>query len=109
MSASSDTDGDGASDRSEYAANTQPTNSADYLRIVSQAHTAAFTQVALTFTSKPNRLYTIEHDTDLVGAWTPSGLGLFAPDAGATTLRNFGHPAGPRRFFRVVAHTPLQP
>lgn len=109
MNASSDTDHDGVSDRSEYAANTRPTNPAEYLRIVSQAHNAAFTQVALTFTSKPNRLYTIEHDTDLVGAWSPSGLGLFAPDSGATTLRNCGYPAGPRRFFRVVAHLPLTP
>lgn len=109
MNASSDTDWDGTSDRSEYVDNTNPANPADYLRIVSQAHTAAFTQVALTFTSKPNRLYTIEHDTDLVGAWTNSGLGQFAPDAGATTLRNFVYPAGPRRFFRVVAHLPLSP
>ncbi len=109
MNATSDTDHDGTSDCREYAANTQPNNPADYLRIVSHAHTAAFTQVALTFTSKPNRIYTIEHDTDLVGAWTASGLGLFAPDSGATTLRNFGHPAGPRRFFRVVAHLPLSP
>ncbi|MCX6876816.1 MAG: hypothetical protein NTW21_23840 [Verrucomicrobia bacterium] len=109
MNAISDTDHDGASDRSEYAANTQPKNPADRLRIVSQSHTAAFTQVALTFTSKPNRLYTIERDTDGVGAWAASGLGLFAPDSGATTLRTFGYPAGPRRFFRVVAHLPLSP
>jgi hypothetical protein len=109
MNASSDTDHDGASDRSEYAANTQPNNPADRLRIVSQSHTADFTQVALTFTSKPNRLYAIEHDTDGVGTWTASGLGLFAPDSGATSLRNFAYPAGPRRFFRVVAHLPLSP
>jgi hypothetical protein len=109
MNASSDTDGDGASDLSEFAANTQPTNPTDYLRIVSQAHFSAYTVVALTFTSKPNRLYSIEHNTDLTGEWSASGLGLFAPDAGATSSRTFNHPAGSRRFFRIRAKLPLAP
>jgi hypothetical protein len=109
MNATTDSDGDGTSDASEYAANTNPTDPADFLRITAHQYNPGFTTAMLTFTSRPSRLYTIEHDADLAAPWTPSGLGTIVPDAGATTYRSFAAPGGPHRFFRVVAHKPLQP
>jgi hypothetical protein len=107
--ASSDFDGDGAVDLQEYAANTDPKDPSSLLRITHQEYHNSYSIVTLTFTSSSNRLYTIEHDTDLAGAWTDSGLALFAPDPGATSARTIRFAPGSRRFFRVLAHLPLQP
>ncbi|MCX6864982.1 MAG: thrombospondin type 3 repeat-containing protein [Verrucomicrobia bacterium] len=107
--ASSDFDGDGATDLQEYAANTDPKDPSSLLRITQHEYYNSHSIVTLTFTSSSNRLYTIEHDADLVGTWADSGLALFAPDPGATSARTFRFDHGPRRFFRVLAHLPLQP
>ncbi len=109
MNATSNLDRDAASDLQEYAANTNPTDPASCLRITQQAYNSAHDQVTLTFTTAANRLYSIEQATALAGAWTDSGLSRFAPDAGATSARTINFAAGTRRFFRAVAHRPLQP
>lgn len=105
--ATTDSDGDGQSDLAEYQAGTLPRNSASVLRIVSQTFSAAYTQADITFTISPNRLYRLEYDEDLVGAWTNSTYGTFTPAAGATATRSLTLPAAPRRFFRAVAVQPL--
>lgn len=110
VNATSDHDRDGHLDVSEYLANTNPDDSSDYLRIVDRNFSATFTSVVIHFTSKPNRLYRVEHNTDLGPVWVDSNLGTFPPHAGTTTISdvvNFAN--GPRRFFRVVARRPLQP
>ncbi len=104
-----DSDGDGVSDILEYSANTNPLDANSYLRITAHVFNASFKKVALTFTSSANRTYSIEHDTDLVAPWTDSGLYTFSPDLGPSTTRTVEFPTGPRRFFRVLAHKPLQP
>ena len=92
-----------------YAANTDPKDPSNLLRITRHEYYDSHSIVTLTFTSSSNRLYTIEHDADLVGTWADSGLALFAPDPGATSARTIRFAPGPRRFFRVLAHLPLQP
>lgn len=104
-----DRDGDGQTDASEHAADTDPTNANEFLKIVSHGYDGAYTKVTLVFTSSPAREYRIEYDADLAGPWTNSSLGTFAPDAGATTTRIFTVPGSNRNFFRVVAVKPLSP
>ena len=101
-----DADGDGQSDAAEASADTDPLDAADYLKIVSHTYSGGQTQVALVFTTQPTRRYRIQHSTDLT-IWTDSGLATFAPDAGATTTKNFTFTGSARHFFRAVAVLPL--
>lgn len=66
--ASSDADGDGASDRDEFFAGTDAKNPADVLRV--RAVRVAGT-IELTFASKSGLLYRIEESADLQ-TWTPA-------------------------------------
>ena len=102
-------DGDGNSDAAEYAANTDPNNAAEYLKIVSQSYNGNLTEVTLQFAgTSPARLYRIEYSDDLGGAdpWTDSSLGVFAPDSGSSTTKLIAFPGHPKKFFRVVANVP---
>ena len=106
-----DSDGDGVPDLAEYGADTDPENPNSFLRIVTHTHAPGISESTLTFTTTPSRLYRIESSNDPgdAGAWTDSGFGTFAPDAGATTTRTFRYPGHPRKFFRAVAVVPLAP
>ena len=104
-----DWDHDGHSDAAEAIALTDPKDPSDFLSIVSQSLGDGLTTATLTFTTHERRRYRIEHDDDLAGPWTDSGLGTFAPDPGATTSREIEIPAGPARFFRVAVRLPLAP
>lgn len=109
IDAFSDYDSDGIGDVAEYIAGTSPVDAQDYLRITNQEYNETFSKVTLTFTSSPRRLYTIEQSTDLQSPWADSGKGIFSPSSLATSDKGFSFPAGSRRFFRVIAHKPLQP
>ncbi|RYD34126.1 MAG: hypothetical protein EOP87_09785 [Verrucomicrobiaceae bacterium] len=104
-----DYDKDGVSDLREFLAGTDPKNPADFLSVISTAHTAGTTTTSLEFTSRTNRRYTIERSADLSGTWVDSGLGLFAPSAAATTSKSVTHPAAGRQFFRVTVRRPFSP
>ena len=114
MTATSDWDGDGQSDKMEYLALTNPF-SAQSLFKVTQINplTAGGTTTALTWTSSRARIYRIETSTDLGLAdnWEKSLLDpeTFTPDEGSTTTRNTLNPSAPKRFFRVQSLIPLQP
>jgi hypothetical protein len=106
-----DQDHDGQSDAAEYAADTDPNNAADYLRIISQTYNAGVTRVTLQFsTTRPTRTYQIQTSTTLLhrgaGCWVASGAAFLA-DPGTITAKTISFTGGPRRFFRVVAHKPL--
>jgi len=105
-----DKDKDGQSDAAEYAADTDPNNAAEYLRIISQNYNAGVTQVTLTFTTRPTRTYRIQTSNNLpnggADGWVASGA-VFLADPGTTTTKTLSFPGGPRRFFRVVAQKPL--
>lgn len=101
--ATSDGDGDGSFDLTEYRAGTLPQDPASSLRIVSHVYSNGYTQADITFTSVATRYYRLEYDEDLVAPWTNSAFGTFLA-AGATTTKSLdGLSAVPRRFFRAVA------
>ncbi len=108
--ATSDSDGDTHSDAAEYAAATVPTDRASYLRIVefSQEPDPFIYFFILTYTTVPNRLYTIEASNDLVGPWTALFEGI--PTGGYTNTSYIFEFVGTqtRKFYRVVAVKPLQ-
>jgi len=104
-----DTDKDGRSDASEYGADTDPNDPSSFLKITDQTYNGALTMVTLVFSSSPSRRYRIEYNDDLAGAWTDSSLGVFSPDAGATTSRLVSFPTSTARYFRAVAIRPLAP
>lgn len=104
-----DADGDGQSDAAEATAGTDPTDNQSYLRIVSHTYNSGVTQVTITFTSNPARLYQIERNPTLPGTWVDSGLNIITPDSGPTTTRTFSFPASTAQFFRVIALNSFAP
>jgi hypothetical protein len=111
INASTDNDGDGASDQAEYSADTDPADASSFLKIVSHSHEPGLAQTTLVFTTIPTRHYRIEYSNDLgyTLPWTNSALGAFAPDSGATTTKIITYPGNPKKFFRAVAMVPLAP
>ncbi len=104
-----DRDKDGQSDAAEYAADTNPNDIRDYLRILSQSYHAGSTQVTLLFgTTRPTRQYRLQTSTTMQGisAWTSIGREFLA-DSGTATTRTVSFTGGPIRFFRIVANKPL--
>src|SRR5215213_9708909 len=107
---SSDTDGDGFKDISEYLADTNPNDPLSFLSITNYNIAAGGSPLSLTWRSQPTRQYHVQERT-LVdsGIWSDVGLGLISPDAGVTTTRSFTDTASAQRFFRVEAVRPLTP
>ena len=105
-----DADGDGVPDAAEYAADTDPLNAADGLRITDFAVSSNGTSISLTWTSRLTRLYFIESRGDLAaGSWNEATSEVIAPDSDLTTTRTLDEPGGARRFYRIRAIRPLAP
>jgi hypothetical protein len=86
----SDFDGDGSIDKTEYLADTAPNDVADYFKIVSTVYNGAFTQATVVFTtdvSRLNRLETSAAPGVSPDLWTDSALGTFTPDPGTGTTK----------------------
>ena len=102
----SDADGDGATDKSEYISATDPKDAKVFFKIVSSTYGGGFTQATVVFTTAASRVYRLETSDNLV-AWTNSALGTFAPDAGSTTTKLIVWPGASKKFIRAVALKPL--
>jgi len=111
MNGTTDTDGDGMTDRQEYLEGTNPLSPNDRLRITLFSTAPGGTSSLISFTSTAARLYQIEVNPDLrPGNWTNDPtLGIITPDVGATTTRNVTATPGNRRFYRVRSIRPLLP
>jgi hypothetical protein len=111
-SATSDFDGDGATDLNEYTSATNPRDATSFFKIVTVSYANGFTQATVAFSTDPSRRYRLEISDALgiaLDVWSDSGLGAFAPEAGAVTTKNFSWAGSAKKFIRVVATRPLQP
>ncbi len=105
--ATTDRDRDGVLDIDEFISGTDPNDAGDYLLVNGIVLSGGMLDIV--FPSNPNRKYSISASQDLVG-WSDSGLGVFVPDAGASTTKRVTPPANtPGYFYRVDAHRPLSP
>ena len=108
--ATSDFDGDGATDQNEYISGTWPDDLNDYFKIISTTYNTGFTQATVVFTTDATRLYRLE-TSDALGVspdvWTNSALGTFAPDAGTSTTKLISWPGAARKFIRAAVVKPL--
>jgi hypothetical protein len=107
--ASTDFDRDGASDREEYAALSDPTDPADFLRIVQIAPSPNLSALfRIEFTSELGRVYSLETTTSF-GQWTTvAGFENILPGpAGVTTVDIPGFGQSPPRYWRVRVRIPL--
>lgn len=84
--ANTDADGDGASDLKEYVADTNPLDSSDTFRII--GHSINGTTNEVSFTTEPNRLYTIQTSANLKDWTTVSGMENISPDTGNSTTKS---------------------
>jgi len=106
--ATSDYDHDGASDRAEALAGTNPKDANDCLVVTDFGSAPGGTVATLTWTTVPTRGYYLEKTLGLGAPWMDGGLGLIAPD-GTVTTRAFADTNAPMRFYRVRAVKPLSP
>lgn len=107
--ATSNSDGDPATDLQEYLADTNPNDPNSYLRITTYTTAPTGATNLVTWTSALTRLYHVQESVNLLSpTWYDSGLGLISPD-GATTTRNVTDTNAPIRFYRVQAVFPLGP
>lgn len=107
--ATSNFDGDPATDLQEYLADTDPKDATSYLRITDYATAPDGITNAVTWTSTLTRFYHVHESLGLVApVWYDSGLGLISPD-GAFTTRNAADTNTSIRFYRVQAVKPLSP
>lgn len=109
MNALTDSDMDGTSDVDEYAADTDPFNPLDKLRIVSVLAAATPGEYDLTFTSRKSRLYQFYGTDDLLPAgWLETGP-LVYPEGATTTTTVEDSGSIERHFWRVSPRRPLAP
>lgn len=98
---SADADGDGASDKAEFVAGTNPVDQLSVLRVI-RLTALADGSTTLLWSSVPGKTYRLEFKDDLSSStWSSIGEDIFA--IGSTSSRNdpFLNPSG-RRFYRVL-------
>lgn len=95
--ASADGDGDGADNRSEYIAGTDPTDSADFFS-VSEGASATGTGFSLSWEPLLGRLYQVNWTTNLTLPFVPISEALTYP---VGTYTDSVHRAGTEHFYRI--------
>ena len=109
MNASSDLDGDGATDLREFLADTNPLDPGDQLRVTAFGFSVNGTNSTVAWTTRPARFYRaqLRPDFNPGSSWTDSGLGLISPDAGSTTTRDLTNNPSPQQYLRIEVVRPL--
>lgn len=104
-----DRDTDGAPDRAEYLADTDPLSFTSRLDIVSLRRAAATN--AVEWRVEPTRLYRLEQSSSVSNnaAWADTGLGLLSPGPGPTLTGLVVDAAANSLYYRARAVLPLSP
>lgn len=102
--AACDPDGDGASNHSEYVADTNPTNGLSNFRVQAVSTGTGF---AVSYPSSANRHYTLYYRTNLPsGTWANLPLQTAVPGNGGVDSLTGPSPAATQRFYRVGVQEP---
>ncbi len=114
MTTSSDTDGDGFSDKEEYQALSQPLDPSNFFKVTKVlSNGVPGIATELTWTSVPARRYIIERSSDLgvTDPWqaSPQDPASFGAGPGSITTHTSHDTPASKRFFRVRVMIPLQP
>ena len=110
FTATSDSDGDGFSDLSEYLADTDPLDPSSNLRITSSsvAFIGGNDNESLTWTTQPTRQYRVQYRDDLNPGFPWMTLDTLYSSSGADTTQTIGlAPPSSQRFFRIQSSLPL--
>jgi hypothetical protein len=101
--------GNGMTLLQDYNDGVNPLTANAALRVTAYSTNTGGISSNVTFTSTTSRLYSIDVNGDITQpvSWTDSGLGIFAPDQGATTLRTVTQSSATKKFFRVKTMRPL--
>ena len=104
-----DPDGDGMSNLQEYLAGTDPLNAGDNLRVTSYSFQPGGTNISLTWSSKPTRLYYMQARLDLnpLTPWFDKTAGVLGSVGFTSGL--FVDTNAPSQFYRVRAKRALAP
>jgi hypothetical protein len=112
ITSNSNLDGDQATDREEYLADTHPLVSGDELRVTVYIPPTQVAPGFITWTTRPTRIYRLEDRSGFNPGddpWMDAGWEWFAPDAGTTTTRVLTKPPMAQGYLRVGARPPLAP
>ena len=109
LTAGGDFDIDGAGDKEEFLADTDPLDGGSLLEVT--ALNRAVTTNAVTWTVEPTRTYRLEQAGAATNGavWSDSGLGVLPPGASPTLTGLVPDPAATTRFYRAKALVPLAP
>jgi hypothetical protein len=111
LSMDGDQDGDGATDKEEYLADTDPLDAGSLFVITDKMLDPSMSEADVTWNSVATRLYRVELNTDPTNpsGWVDSGLGDQTPDAGTETTRTVPIGGPGVENYRVNAIQPLAP
>ena len=97
---SGDFDQDGQSDRAEFLAGTDPTNTGSVLRALT-VRPLSGTAVTVYWNAVPGRTYQVQYKDNVAAEWTTISGQVTATSTTASTL-DIGAPLPAQRFYRVV-------
>jgi hypothetical protein len=111
MNGSTDSDGDGSSDLSEYLAGTNPMSASSLLTITAFNSGVSNSLYTLTWKSEQTRGYYLQTRSNLnVGTpWINHSLGQIMPDPGPATTRTATDSPTGERYIQIKAVRPLVP
>jgi hypothetical protein len=98
---SADFDGDGASERQEFLAGTDPTNGGSVFRVITVASVSGGNRQII-WSGNPERSYRVEYKDDLGSPTWNVVNGTISWNGGAASITDTTSSGSPNRFYRAV-------